>query len=333
MKAFDHKKIIVIATDAYHPQINGVVRTIDATVKNLINRGYDVRLITPNNFPNISFNFLIPRLKLSFPYNIKKYLNNSNAVHISTEGPIGLAVRLYCYKNNIKFTSAFHTDFAKYMNTNFKIPKLIVWKYLKWFHKISKSVMVPTKSMIKELEINGFNNCVLWSRGVDTEIFYYKNIENNYQKYPRPYFLNVGRISKEKNIEDFLNLELSGTKFVVGIGPEFNKLKNKYPEVIFKGELTGKELADSYRMADVFVFPSKFDTFGMVNIESISCGTPVAAYPVTGPCDIIENGVTGYLNDDLKQACLDCLKLQKVEGNFNWNHATEQFLSNLYFIG
>lgn len=321
---------ITIVTDAWHPQVNGVVRTLSETAARLVELGYEVTTVTPDQFAGIPISAL-PGMKLAVPpYRIGRWLDDADMIHIATEGPLGLAARRHCQKMGWAYTTAFHTNFAAYIESNFRIPQRFGYRYLRWFHRDSKAVMVPTKSMIQTLTEQGFTNLALWGRGVDEKVF--NRIPHGTgldQSATRPFWLNVGRVSAEKNIEDFLKLDLPGTKFVVGTGPESTRLQMRYPDVQFLGQKSGGDLAACYRDADVFVFPSRFDTFGLVNIEAISCGTPVAAYPVTGPIDIVDEGINGALDEDLKAACMRALALPDSGQTFSWLNATRQFVDNL----
>lgn len=327
--------MLVIITDAWEPQINGVVRTLTTTIEILRQRGMDVRVVEPSLFKGVSTKML-PEMTLSKPpYEMERWLVGAKAIHIATEGPLGIAAKLYCDRHKLPYTTAFHTNFPSYAQANFKIPSRFVYPFFRWFHRKAHAVMVPTPSMISELQANRFTNCVLWGRGVDTTLFH--PIEENPRALgdgtlPRPYWLNVGRVSKEKNLDAFLSLDLHGTKFIVGDGPDRERLEGEFPKAQFLGTKQGVELAHCYRDADVFVFPSRFDTFGLVNAEAIASGTPVAGFPVTGPKDIVRDGVTGALDEDLKEACLRALKLSDIHDDFSWDAATDQFCSHLVMI-
>ena len=255
-----------------------------------------------------------------------------DAIHIATEGPLGLAARAYCVKRRLPFTTAFHTRFPEYINVRTGLPLRIGYAFMRWFHRPAVRTMVSTESLKRELEQWGMEHLVLWSRGVDTELF--KPATEDPLPGDKPIFLYVGRVAVEKNIEAFLGLELDGSKYVVGDGPDVERLRKAYPEVRFPGYKTGADLARHYAAADVFVFPSKTDTFGLVILEALACGLPVAAYPVQGPVDIIVNGETGYVDDDLRQAALKALsvdrhKCREYAANFSWPENTRRFLGNL----
>ena len=327
---------IAIVTDAWAPQVNGVVRTLLSTVGRLRERGHVVTVVEPSLFAGITLGRWLPGMRIAFPRGIGERLDPANVVHIATEGPLGHAAKLYCDSKGIPYTTAYHTNFPAYLRTNFRVPSALTYRYLRWFHGRSRAVLVPSMSQIGTLAAHGFKRCRLWGRGVDTATFHSSRITNpdsiaaqRLRDLPRPLWLNVGRVSKEKGLDDFLKLDLPGTKIVVGEGPDLYRLSSKYPDAVFLGKQKGKQLAAYYRLADVFVFPSKFDTFGLVNIEAIACGTPVAAYPVTGPIDIVEPGITGYLDEDLKKACLLAFHLAPFERDFSWDKATDQFVDAL----
>lgn len=325
---------IVLATDAWEPQMNGVARTLKQTTNNLMKIGHEVRVIQPGLFNSIPCPFSND-VRLGFvPKNyLKTIIEKPCAVHISTEGTIGLAVRNFCIQNKIKFTTAYHTKFPEYFKKYTYTPLWITKLYIKWFHSKSSNVMATTPSMISSLEKMGLKSVKIWSRGVDQELFHPrpKTI-----KCHRPIGMYVGRISKEKNIEDFLSLKLNIAKIVVGDGPELPKLKRKYPDVTFTGPLFGEELAQMYCNADVFVFPSKSDTFGLVVLEALSSGVPVACYPVEGPGEIIASGNNiGCASWNLEEAVTNTLKNKSTlsclhfANQKSWTNSTEQFFKNL----
>lgn len=301
---------IVIVTDAWEPQVNGVVRTLKQTRDHLIKLGHQVTMLTPEGHRTIPCPSY-PSIPLAlFPgRKIAKALNaiQADAIHIATEGPLGMTARSWCIKNKIKFTTSYHTQFPEYLRLRLPIPLSISYAWFRRFHDRAERTLVPTDSQKKRLKSRGFKNVCVWGRGVDTSIF----TPNNPQiiDLPRPILLNMGRVSVEKNIDAFLSLDLPGSKVVVGDGPDIDLLKKRYPDVLFTGAKFGKELASWVAAADNFVFPSKTDTFGLVLLEAMACGVPVAAYPVTGPKDVIKNGITGSLNEDLKTAIDNALKL------------------------
>jgi glycosyltransferase involved in cell wall biosynthesis len=255
-----------------------------------------------------------------------------DAVHIATEGPLGFAARRYCLKNDIPFTTAFHTRFAEYVHARIRLP--VSWGYagLRWFHRPSRAIMVATPSLEKDLRLRGFQHIRRWTRGIDTELFH--PMEKDSLPYKQPIFLYVGRVAVEKNIEDFLSLDLPGTKVVVGDGPQRKDLERKYPQNIFLGLKEGEELAKIYAAANVFVFPSKTDTFGLVLLEALACGVPVAAYPVTGPLDVIGSHPVGVLDSNLKSAALKALDIDPAACRgyamgYSWATSATQFKNNL----
>jgi glycosyltransferase involved in cell wall biosynthesis len=326
---------IMIVTDAWEPQVNGVVRTLKNTTRELTALGHRVELLTPLEFRTLPCP-TYPEIRLSlFP---RRRINARidefapDALHIATEGPLGLAARRYAIKHGLPFTTAYHTRFPEYVEARFALPAKLTYRFLRWFHGRSLAVMAPTPVVKADLEQHGFTNVVLWSRGVDLEIFH--PMESKVLNTARPIFLYVGRVAIEKNVEAFLKLDLPGSKWVAGEGPALAELKSRYPEVNYLGVLTQAELAKVYAAADVFVFPSRTDTFGLVLLEALACGTPVAAYPVTGPIDVLADGGAGAMNADLREACLDALKIDRADARawaerFSWRAASEQFVAHL----
>lgn len=326
---------IMIVTDAWEPQVNGVVRTLKQTMHELKKMGYVIEMITPLEFKTIPCP-TYPDISLSlFPGRKVRQKMESfspDAIHIATEGPLGIAARAYAIKNRLPFTTAYHTRFPEYVKARTSIPLAITYKFLRWFHDPSLAVMAPTDVVVKDLESYGFTNVVLWTRGVDLEVF--KMQESKELDTSHPIFLYVGRVAVEKNIEAFLELKLPGSKWVVGDGPALAGLKAKYPEVNYLGVLQQEKLAKVYAAADVFVFPSKTDTFGLVLLEAMACGLPVAAYPVTGPIDVIGDSKAGAMNNDLREACLEALTIPREVARahaekFSWQVASEQFANHL----
>jgi glycosyltransferase involved in cell wall biosynthesis len=326
---------VMIVTDAWEPQVNGVVRTLKNTTRELTALGHQIDLLTPLEFRTIPCP-TYPEIRLSlFP---KRHLRRRidefapDALHIATEGPLGLAARNYALQHGLPFTTAYHTRFPEYVHARFGIPLSATYKFLHWFHGRSLAVMAPTPVVKSDLEKFGFTNVVLWTRGVDLDIF--QPMDSKVLNTARPIFLYVGRVAVEKNVEAFLKLDLPGSKWVAGEGPALAELKSRYPEVNYLGVLSQPELAKVYAAADVFVFPSRTDTFGLVLLEALACGTPVAAYPVTGPIDVLAGGDAGAMNDDLREACIDALKIDRATARawaerFSWRAASEQFVSHL----
>jgi glycosyltransferase involved in cell wall biosynthesis len=327
---------LLIITDSYEPMINGVSTTLSKTIE-LLNE--DIFVIHPGLFSS----FALPHYKeipIAIPFGITAMIEKFDPeyIHIATEGPLGWAGLRYCVKTGKKFTTSYHTQFPEYLNKTFKIPVSLTYSVLRYFHKFSSRVMVNTSEMVKILSAKGFNNLAMWSRGVDLSV--YKNQGPVYASLvdlPGPILMNVGRVSKEKNLEAFYQLDVPGTKVQVGSGPQLEEYKKKYPDVVFIGPLKGEFLASAYRGADVFVFPSKTDTFGLVMLESIASGVPVAAYPVTGPIDVIVQNKSGKLDNNLKKAVEYCLQkgnfnkedLVKEAAKFSWEECTCQFRNNL----
>ena len=303
------KKILII-TDNLHDQINGVVTTYSniETYANL--DGYEFSYVDPSNFIHIDAP-KYPEIKLSFVRAIGKKIKKlqPDHIHIATEGPVGLAGRIWCNRKKIQYNTAYHTKFPESIKKLLGIPESITWRYVRWFHKHSGKVLTTTDTMVKELLDHKFKgNIISWTRGVDRDIFK----PELRQGFPAKYLLCVSRVSKEKNLEAFLELKYPGyQKIMVGDGPMLETYKRQYPDVTFTGFKTGMDLAQYYANAEVFVFPSRWETFGIVMIEAMACGTPVAAYPCQGPEDVIDEGITGCMNDDLKQAVTDCLFLPR----------------------
>jgi len=328
---------ILIVTDAWYPQVNGVVRTLDETSKQIKKLGHEVKLITPEGFLTIPCP-TYPEIKLSlFPgAKVSSMIRdfNPDCLHISTEGPLGLAARGYASRNGLAFTSAYHTRFPEYVYARTKLPLKITYSFLRWFHNRSELVMVPTEEVKKDLIKHKIGKPKIWSRGVDLDIFKPKK---GRRKNKNPILLNVGRVAVEKNLEEFLKIDLPYEKWVVGDGPALKELKKKYPKVIFHGAKSKEELEYYYNKADVFVFPSKTDTFGLVLLEAMACGLPVAAFPVSGPLDVIGNSNAGILNSNLKEACKKALLIprkvpREYAKKFSWESTSKTFESYLVSI-
>jgi glycosyltransferase involved in cell wall biosynthesis len=328
------RKTILVLTDNMLDQINGVVTTYQNLKTEAEKSGeYEICFITPADF----LHFGCPgykEVKLSIPLGLKKLIQKikPHHIHIATEGPIGLAARLILDKQKIKYNTSYHTQFPEFLDKIYRIPTSITYSYLRWFHKHSGKMLVTTQSMKYLLTQKKFNcEMIVWTRGVDESIFTPNLHVNNNPKI----LLNIGRVSEEKNLEAFCDLDImNARKIIVGDGPYKKKLMEKYPDIEFVSSKRGNELAEYYRNADVFVFPSKTDTFGIVNIESIACGTPVAAYPVHGPIDIINSGSDGYLDYDLAQAVYRCLAIKredvlKSRSNWSWHNCWKIFKNNL----
>ena len=328
---------ILIVTDAWYPQVNGVCRTLKNLGDELKKIGHQVEYIEPNQFftvPMPKYNEI--KLSLNVWPRVGRLISKADAdiIHIATEGPIGIFAKRYCVKNKLKFTTSYHTQFDKYLKLYYPyLPIKLAQKFLKGFHSKAEKILVTTQSMKDELQEIGFDKdkMVVWTRGANHGAF--QNPKKINLEYKRPIYLYVGRVSIEKNIRAFLDLELEGTKLVVGKGPDLDKLKKEYPEAIFKGQRTNGELASYFASSDVFVFPSKTDTFGIVIIEALKCGLPVAAYPVAGPKDIFNGTNIGSLNNDLKKAALEALKSDRsacIEHakKYTWENCAKIFLNS-----
>jgi glycosyltransferase involved in cell wall biosynthesis len=330
---------ILIVSDAWSPQVNGVVVTLRNTIRELEALGHEVGTITPDGFTTIPCP-TYPEIRLSlFPGSrvgreIERFA--PHAVHIATEGPLGLAARRHCVKARRPFTTAYHTQFPEYVHARSRLPVDVTYRWMRWFHAPSKALLVATPDVYRRLDARGFGNLRMWGRGVDLELFRPRPRE----RLPglRPIFLYVGRLAVEKNLEAFLALDLPGTKWVVGDGPARAGREARHPDAVFHGARVGEALAERYAQADVFVFPSRTDTFGLVMLEAMACGTPVAAYPVTGPIDVVTPGVTGVLDDDLGEAALAALDLDRDAVHAHavgssWRRCTGQFVENLNAVG
>lgn len=306
------QKTILIVTDNTHDQINGVVTTFDNLIKMAESNDYVVKLIDPSLFKHFDCPGY-PEVKLSIPINLPRLIESINPtyIHIATEGPVGIAAKLYCQYKGYRYNTSYHTKYPEFLNRLYGIPEWITYAYVRWFHRGSATILTTTKTMVKELQDNGFTGHIIpWTRGVDRTTF--KRTLRDRPFNSGTILVNVGRVSKEKGIDDFCQLNIpNSSKLVIGDGPYLNELKEKYPDVHFIGPRRGEELAEFFANADVFVFPSKTDTFGIVIIEALSVGTPVAAYPVPGPIDIIDEGLTGSMTDNLEQAVLNCLSIDR----------------------
>jgi len=326
-------KTILIITDNLPEQINGVVTTYKNIEVCAVRDGYNIVVLHPGWFSYID----CPRyneVKIAYPRALGEKIAkiNPDYIHIATEGPLGLFARKYLSLAGIRYNTAYHTKFPEGLKKILYIPEWITWLYVRWFHKHSGKVLTTTNSMVDELQQHGFNGEVIpWTRGVDRDIFSPTLREN----FPGKYLLCVSRVSKEKNLEAFFELDYPGyQKIMVGDGPMLDVYKTQYPDVTFTGFKTGVDLARYYANAEVFVFPSRWETFGIVMIESMACGTPVAAYPCQGPIDVIDEGLTGCMRENLKDAIDTCLKLnrkdvEKFSNRWTWDHAWEIFRDNL----
>jgi glycosyltransferase involved in cell wall biosynthesis len=325
---------VLVATDAWHPQVNGVVQTLTMMSQATQALGAEMLFLTPESFRTVAMpGYTDIRLALPTPAKVARLIEEAkaDAIHIATEGPIGLLVRQYCASRGLAVSSSFHTRFPEYVSARLPIPESWVWAVLRWFHSLSGSVMAATPPLAQELTSRGFANVRIWPRGVDANLFRPRDVDLGL---PRPVFLSVGRVAVEKNLEAFLDLDLPGTKVVVGDGPQRMSLERRYKDAMFLGERFGEKLAETYAAADVFVFPSKTDTFGLVLLEALASGVPVAAFPVTGPKDVIGTVPVGALNDDLRAACLAALDLSREDCRAfalerSWDASAQAFLRNI----
>ncbi|HIJ39225.1 MAG TPA: glycosyltransferase family 1 protein [Rhodospirillaceae bacterium] len=327
---------VLIVSDAWYPQVNGVVRTLAALAGELRAAQIDVEMITPAKFRTLPCP-TYPEIRLSlFPgRRVARLIAASQpcAIHIATEGPLGWAARAYCRSRGLPFTTAYHTRFPEYVRARFKIPLALSYRVVRRFHDAASAVMVATQTIEDELLGRGFGGIRRWTRGVDTALF--NPAQPPVYNLPRPISLYVGRLAVEKNVEAFLALDLPGSKVVVGDGPQAALLKRRYPEVTFAGPRQGADLAAHYADADVFVFPSRTDTFGLVLLEAMACGLPVAAYPVPGPLDVLGGeGKVGCLDEDLGKAARTALALRgedcrRYAEGFSWEASARQFMANL----
>jgi glycosyltransferase involved in cell wall biosynthesis len=325
---------ILVATDAWHPQVNGVVRTLTALAEAAPPLGAEIVFLTPAAFRSMALpTYPELRLALPAPGAIARLLEEAGAdsVHIATEGPIGHLVRRCCLRTRRPFTTSFHTRFPDYVSARLPIPKAWIWSWLRAFHRPSQRVLAATPALASELLQQGFANVRLWSRGVDAELF--RPRPGADLGLPRPVFLSVGRVAVEKNLAAFLSLDLPGTKVVVGDGPQRAELQRRFPDAVFLGAQHGGALARSYAAADVFVFPSRTDTFGLVLLEALASGLPVAAFPVGGPRDVIGDAPVGALDEDLRSACLRALTLSRADCRgfalgMDWSGSAARFLEH-----
>ncbi|MBO1927027.1 glycosyltransferase family 1 protein [Thiomicrorhabdus sp. 6S2-11] len=329
---------LTLITDAWQPQVNGVVTTLNNLVRQARLQGIEVDVIHPHDFATFAMPFY-PEIRIAwYTKNLEQRIIEfrPDAVHIATEGPLGWRARRIAQKYNCPFTTSYHTKFPEYIHQRLPwLPESWLYKIMRHFHRPAVRTLVPTASVQEDLLARGFTDIKLMSRGVDTDIFNPSRAKA--MKFTQPMHLYVGRVAIEKNLEAFLDLDLPGSKIVVGSGPSLEQLKQQYPDVNFVGSKFDEELASYYASAAVLVFPSKTDTFGVVNIEAIACGTPVAAYPVTGPKDIITQGVNGVLNNNLAIAIEQAKQLERTQiadsiPQYTWQGAAKQFIENLAFI-
>jgi glycosyltransferase involved in cell wall biosynthesis len=326
---------ILIVTDAWKPQINGVVRSLERLGQELTKTGEEVDFLTPAEYRTLPCpTYPEIRLALTWTGAVRRRIDayKPDYVHIATEGPLGLMARKAVNSHGPGFTTSYHTRFPEYLSARLPVPQRMTYAWLRRFHNAGLGCMVATESLKRDLDARGFRNLMTWSRGVDQHIYYPR--QERVLDLPRPIFMNVGRVSVEKNLEAFLDLDLPGSKVVIGDGPRLEHLKKRYPDAHFLGAKTGDDLAAHYASADVFVFPSLTDTFGNVVIEALASGVPVAAFPVMGPLDIIGETGAGVLSEDLREASLGALDVPREAAlararDFTWERATRQFLANI----
>lgn len=332
---------ILVVTDAWLPQVNGVVRTLDTLRRELERDGHEVVMVTPEKFRTLPCP-TYPEIRLALKPGRKLGMMieaaQPCAIHVATEGPLGWAARRWCRRKGIPFTSAYHTKFPEYIKARFGVPLPLSYAVMRRFHNSSSRVMVATQGIENELAARGFKNIGRWSRGVDTDLFRprpeARGEDAPFAHLARPVFLYVGRVAVEKNIEAFLTADLPGSKVVVGDGPQSDEMRRRFPAVHFAGARFGEDLAQHYAAADVFVFPSRTDTFGLVLLEALASGLPVAAYPVPGPNDVIGDSPAGVLDENLENAArlamnVDPALCRAHALTFSWEACTRQFLDNL----
>jgi glycosyltransferase involved in cell wall biosynthesis len=325
---------VLVATDAWHPQVNGVVRTLGSLARASGKLGVTVEFLTPDGFPSFQLP-TYPGLRLAIPNRrgIAERIEaaNPDAIHLATEGPIGFAVRAYCRRNGRPFNTSYTTRFPEYISARSPLPESWIYAVLRWFHAGATVTMVATPSLMSELTERGFSHLGMWTRGVDVDLFRPDRAIDI--GLPRPIFMTVGRVAVEKNLEAFLSLDLPGSKVVVGAGPQEAKLRRDFPDAKFLGPLENGTLAAHLAAADVFVFPSRTDTFGIVQLEALASGVPVAAFPVTGPKDVVGDRPIGVLDEDLRRACLEALKLSREACrqfalDYSWENSARQFIGH-----
>ena len=330
---------IALATDAWHPQVNGVVRTLNRVIVELEAQGHEVLTLHPGFFRTVAAP-RYPEIRLSLlpGRRIAEMLEafDPQAIHVATEGPIGMAVRARCLRRGVPFTTSYHTQFPHYIRRYFGVPEAVTWRFVRRFHAPAQRTLAPTAGVVEALRAHGVVRAVPWCRGVDTALF--RPVSPARKDLERPVFLYAGRVAVEKNIEAFLSAPLPGTKMVVGDGPARASLERRFPGVVWAGYRFGEELAAHYACGDVFVFPSRTDTFGIVMLEANACGLPVAAHPVTGPIDVVVPGVSGALDEDLRTAALRALEVPRATcieyaRGHSWRRCAEMFLAALAPIG
>jgi len=325
---------VLVATDAWHPQVNGVVRTLTSLAESARQFGVTLDFLTPEGFATVGLP-TYPHIRLALPSRrrIAERITSAapDAIHIATEGPIGHMVRGFCVKHGLSFTTSYTTCFPEYIAERVPLPLSVSYAFLRRFHAAATVTMVSTPSLMNQLSARGFEHLGMWGRGVDTAKFRPDLAVD--LDLPRPIFLSMGRVAVEKNLEAFLSLDLPGSKVIIGEGPQEAELRHGYPHVKFLGLLKGRELTAHLAAADVFVFPSKTDTFGVVQLEALACGVPVAAYPVMGPRDVLGGSAVGVMDDDLRDACLGALKISREACRAfalerSWEASARQFIAH-----
>jgi glycosyltransferase involved in cell wall biosynthesis len=329
---------VLVATDAWRPQVNGVVRTLNSLARAAAKLGVDIEFLSPDGF----WTFPVPtypglRLALPSKKKIAERIEAAkpDAIHIATEGPIGFAVRAYCMRIGRPFTTSYTTRFPEYISARSPIPAQWIYNVLRRFHGAATVTMVATPSLTTELRERGFTNLGMWTRGVDVDLFRPDRAID--LGFPRPIFMSVGRVAVEKNLPAFLSLDLPGTKVVIGAGPQEGELKRRFPSAKFLGQLDNGILAAHLAAADVFVFPSLTDTFGIVQLEALASGVPIAAFPVTGPKDVISDNPIGVLNEDLRVACMQALWISREACRefalrYSWENSARQFIGHAHKV-
>lgn len=326
---------ILVASDAWHPQVNGVVRVFERLIPEVERFGAEVDVMGPAEWATVPLpSYSEIRLALCTKAGVRRRIEERapDFIHIATEGPVGYRTFQYCQANGIPFTTSYHTKFPEYLRARLPVPVDWTYAWLRRLHNAGAGIMVTNESLKAELQAKGFGKMMIWSRGVDCER--YRPMDRKALDLPGPIFLYVGRVAVEKNIEAFLSLDLPGTKVVTGVGPQLESLKSRFPEVVFTGLKTGDDLVSVYSSADVFVFPSKTDTFGIVLLEALACGVPVAAFPVTGPRDVVGGSGCGVLSDDLRAAALAAVDIPRDKCRafalaHSWHRSAGDFLNNI----
>ncbi|MCI4677198.1 glycosyltransferase family 1 protein [Rhodoblastus acidophilus] len=330
---------ICIVTDAWRPQVNGVVVTLSNLIAAGEKLGHEFVVIGPDQFHTIAApSYPEIRLALTSPKAVGELIraHRPDHIHIATEGPLGVAASYWCPRNGELFTTSYHTRFPEYVEARWPIPAAWSYAALRRFHSGSAGLMVATQTLADDLSARGFQRPMLWPRGVDQTLFRpVEDLPTELKSLPRPFFLYCGRVAPEKNIEAFLTLDLPGSKIVVGDGPSRLPLQERFPKALFVGVKARHNLAPYYSAADVFVFPSRTDTFGNVMIEALACGAPVAAFPVPGPIDVITDPRVGLLSEDLRAACLGALQLSRADcrahaARYTWPESARIFIDNIF---